>query len=495
MRRLAVVALGAAVLASFFFFRRAAPAPVPPVVGCVGCHREVVPEASHAAVSCSGCHLGAPDASTLPAAHAGLVAIPGNVADVDQTCGTASCHAALPARLRANVMNTMNGVVSVDRWAFGEQPTQTAVTPVAALQHSPADSHLRNLCASCHLGNPKTTPGPLDESSRGGGCLACHLHRGAVDGGHLALRALPDQVACVGCHARSGRISLNYEGWQEFTGDAGAAPLRALADGRVVRRAEADVHFEAGLGCVDCHGSWEVMGEGRQALHAQAQQTVACTDCHLERAPDAVGFEAFDAESRLVAVLEGVPPRRSLRIAKSGRPLVNTEVLDGGVFLTGKYSGKRSALRPPTAACTGQHARVSCQACHEAWVPQCPTCHTRYEADGGMFDLLANDEAPGEWVEEGGEVRNEPAVIGAWDLADGGVRFDTFAPGMVMTVTLPDGGTLSPHLYAPVFAHTIRRAVRSCTSCHSQRATADFERCTREGCRALRRRELRALPE
>jgi hypothetical protein len=40
--------------------------------------------------------------------------------------------------------------------------------------------HLRQLCASCHLGAEKTALGPNDHESRGRGCNACHLSYSAT---------------------------------------------------------------------------------------------------------------------------------------------------------------------------------------------------------------------------------------------------------------------------------------------------------------------------
>ena len=59
-----------------------------------------------------------------------------------------------------------------------------------------------------------------------------------------------------------------------------AAELRRLDDGRVVRRGIGDIHTERGMGCIDCHGSWEVMGRGNKVFHREDQATVQCTDCH-----------------------------------------------------------------------------------------------------------------------------------------------------------------------------------------------------------------------
>jgi hypothetical protein len=457
---------------------------------CGVCHSQVRGiEASHSTVPCSGCHLGVSSSTVARVAHTGLVQLPGNFDDMERTCGAAGCHPSVPARLRANIMNTMNGVVSVDRWVFGEQATPTAVTPVQQLGHSRADEHLRTLCASCHLSAQKREPGPPTERSRGGGCLACHLRATSrttfADGGdpaaaftHATLTVTPEPISCFGCHSRSGRSSLNFEGWREVESADAGVPVRHLDDGRLVAKTLADVHFERGLTCVDCHGSWEVMGDGRPALHREDQASIACTDCHLVGPPSTVSFERLDAESSAIARLEGTaaPGREFLRSAAGGFPLVNAWVTDAGVTVVGKRSGKVLLATTPTAACLAtEHRRLSCGSCHDAWAPQCISCHTRFEADGGAIDLLDDTQTRGEWVEHGDEALAEPASLGVRLLADGGQRFETFVPGMIST--FDDGSTHRfRRLFAPLFAHTVRREVRSCQSCHRSSLALGFGR-------------------
>lgn len=455
--------------------------------GCTSCHAEVTGlEAAHAGVGCDGCHRGNAKTADEALAHQGVVRIPGQFTDFDETCGSASCHASMPARLRSNIMTTMNGVVSVDRWAFGEQAQKRGRTPVDSLGHTPADSHLRNLCASCHLGAMKTEVGPLTERSRGGGCLACHLvYEPAArvdlarrDGGHAGAERLvhpklssrvPDE-ACFGCHSRSGRVSLNYQGWHEGPAEAGA-PSRTLEDGRRVTRAAADVHAERGLGCTDCHGSWEVMGSGTYAMHREDQAVVACDDCHQRGAPASLAVEALDPESANIARREGLADagRRVVMSRRGGFPLLGAAVsADGGIWVTGRFSGRAARALPPAAACArdGAHRRVSCPACHEAWAPVCVSCHTRFDATGTMFDLLDRREAPGEWHESGAPSRIGPAALGARVRDGGAVEFETFIPGMILSLSTDGGVPRFQRLFAPIFAHTIRREPRSCESCH-----------------------------
>lgn len=505
---LLTAALGVALQLLVDHERTASPRPV--ADQCRSCHLDTrLPEESHAALSCAACHLGNAATREPKLAHVGLVRIPGNAADMDRTCGAAGCHQEMPPRLRGNIMNTMMGVVSVDRWVFGEQPTPTGTTPVSALGHSPADTHLRNLCASCHLSNPKVQYGPLDERSRGGGCNACHLvystaaladldrevaREPEAPLRHPGLRALPRPIACFGCHSRSGRVSLNFEGWMELSPseDAGAgAQLRQLDDGRVVRKLPGDVHAEAGFGCVDCHGSWEVMGDGTTPRHREEQSTLRCTDCHLVSSPRAKPFDALDVESQKVAKLARLDEagRRYLTQEKNGVALINTFLgVDGGAFFVGRYTGRVLAMKPPAVDCTRgtAHDALACGTCHEAWVPQCVSCHTRFDEQDRMFDLLANAEADGAWHEDATPALAERATLGVRAQPDGGRRIEEFAPGMVLTISpLPakrgagqGEGPRFKRLFAPVFAHTLRREARPCLDCHASPLALGYGRGT-----------------
>ncbi|MEI6246350.1 MAG: multiheme c-type cytochrome, partial [Acidobacteriota bacterium] len=275
--------------------------------GCLVCHAAMTgfaPAHTPAAIGCASCHAGNVATIDKALAHRGMVLIPGNLSDVQQSCGATQCHPTQIDRVNRSIMTSMAGVITVDRTVFGERDTSRAPPLVATLGHTPADSHLRQLCASCHLGAPKTTFGPVRENSRGGGCNACHLNYSAgalralrtyeqtsgratrdVPSEHPALSVNIGNEHCFGCHSRSGRISTNYEGWMERAAQA-TAPIaaevtRTLEDGRVFAKAEPDVHFTQQLACVDCHTSREVMGDGVTHARKSEQGEVACTDCHV----------------------------------------------------------------------------------------------------------------------------------------------------------------------------------------------------------------------
>jgi quinol-cytochrome oxidoreductase complex cytochrome b subunit len=496
------------------------PSPLPVVLGrpegCLLCHKGVTGLGnSHRpdAVGCASCHGG--DVFTLDKtrAHAGMALIPGNLASARRGCGQAACHAAIIPRVERSVMSTMSGIIAVNRTVFGEPASPGAgVQPhVQQLVRSPADTHLRQLCASCHLGAEKAALGPNDEESRGGGCTACHLsyspdalqaltryeaqkavRRAEAPRVHPALSLDIDNGQCFGCHSRSGRISTSYEGWHEVhEPPAGAsdaarpAPsrFRALQDERVFERVMPDIHQQRGLDCIDCHTSVEVMGDGVAHARKSEQLRVACEDCHPRpgSALPAVPAGQIDPESRRILAVRAWPGPAPGHVARTPRGdiLVNVVVdARGAPALIRKRTGERRELKPSARVCVeGRgHARLSCGSCHTAWAPRCPTCHTSFDAGADAYDWVDDANVRGAWKERSGPFAADRPTLGVRMLPGGSSEhreiIDTFVPGMILTIdrnTMPDrpADPVFRRLYARIEPHTTRREVRSCESCHS----------------------------
>ena len=146
---------------------------------CMGCHGDMTgfaPSHNPEVLGCSPCHGGDPHQKEKEYAHENMLLVPGNLSNVDQTCGTVNCHHDLADRVKNSLMTSMSGAITVNRFFFGDSDTLIAHAHVRDLLiDTPSDNHFRHLCASCHLGNEKTLPAPVSERSRGGGCIACHL--------------------------------------------------------------------------------------------------------------------------------------------------------------------------------------------------------------------------------------------------------------------------------------------------------------------------------
>lgn len=495
------------------------PVPLPTVAGrpdgCVVCHRGVTGLGnahSPEAVGCASCHGG--DALTLDRqrAHAGMEVIPGNLATVTRTCGQSACHQSIVPRVDRSVMTTMAGVVAVDRMVFGEPhvPPSGTTWDVRTIGRSPADTHLRELCAVCHLGVQKTDLGPNTESARGGGCVACHLSYDPP-----ALTALQTYLArkeaaavpepptrhpaigldigngqCFGCHSRSGRIATSYEGWHEMHDPPAAASdpdrpqpsrYRVLDDDRVFERIVPDIHHERGMDCIDCHTSNEVMGDGKAHADKLAQLRIACEDCHARpgRQLKSIPAARLDPESRRLIALRDWPgtAQAPRAVARSGEPLVNVIIEPSGrARMIRKRTGERLPLKPMAAVCAegDGHARLSCGSCHSAWAPRCVTCHTAWDPQGDGYDALTDSDVVGSWTERAGPFVANAPTLGVRKAATPGGHdsIDTVSPGMIMTLDRNTQAGAQPdlrfwRLYARVEPHTTRREARSCRSCHN----------------------------
>jgi hypothetical protein len=477
---------------------------------CLNCHGDMVgfsPYHDPKVIGCASCHLGDAAAEEEKKAHKGMVLVPGNMSDVGQTCGTANCHGDIAGRVQQSLMTTMAGVITVDRFIFGEIDTLTAYAHVMELGHSAADQHLRHLCASCHLGNEKQHPGPISERSRGGGCLACHLNppitqqpnnpipqqpnnpttqqpNNPIPHPSLTLQTSNDH--CFGCHSRSGRISLGYEGWHETLLTKNEIPgegrFRVLEDGRVVQMISPDVHHDRGLACIDCHSAREIMGDGTVYLHQEDAVKTGCADCHVSGEPRTVSWNELPEEDRKIMAIRGMNPKgvRFLVGEESGEGIYNAWVEPGQLpYLVGKNTGQRHPMKPPATVCTqGEgHAALTCSACHTAWAPQCIGCHTAYNPEINAYDLLDKKRTKGKWEEYLGGFFADPPVLGvvqAMDMDAEQVRqIKTFIPGMIMTLDQSNfpGKKDAPEsffrLHAPVAPHTTSVAGRSCESCHN----------------------------
>jgi len=472
--------------------------------GCVTCHKTMIgfsdahkPEY----IGCYSCHEGDPFTLNKSKAHQGMFKVPGNLSNAVETCGNNGCHPGIVERIDKSLMTSLSGLISVDKWVFGESTDLNAIEHVNSISNSAAGTHLRNLCAGCHLGKEKTKNGAANWIERGGGCLACHLtydpkslstlnqiqRRRPTDNTlplfHPAIDLKITNDKCKSCHSRSGRISMNYEGWHETNlnpGDAaGKDTFQVLPDQRVFVKMPADIHFRKGLLCIDCHSSYELMGDGKQHVHKEDAMKIQCSDCHTPKANVQKLLTQTDQETQMISWLrkyatEGI---MVLLTQKSGFALVNTisEAQGTKLSMIKKSGAGTVVMKPPSKACTEGivHKRLSCGACHSAWVPQCVGCHNSYESKTKGFDMLNNISREGTWIEYASEGMAEAPVLGL-DFSDKSETkgvVSTFTPGMILTIDTKSfgkaGSTTFHRLYAPASAHTTMQVGRTCKSCHN----------------------------
>ncbi len=450
-------------------------APKPPDQ-CVVCHKTRAddPGGSHAAaqIGCASCHLGNANATTKAAAHVGMEPEPGALSTVDRTCG--KCHTREAATVKTSLMAAGRGVVAVDRWAFGERKTpnglQTMEDVLAVKNPTPAESHIGRLCGGCHIGVRKDN---RDDAVQGigTGCSSCHVATHSPDNPHpKILKSVPDRQ-CLGCHSRSARISLSYQGLAEVSGpyEKSCKNPTKLFDGRSGCRLDEDVHHAAGIGCTDCHLHSELMGDGVVRKHEAEQVEISCQTCHGPE-KDARWSDVKDQISKDLLRIhkQKRAPDEKVRLGQRGTPVWNLRPGGKGWQLFPKSGGRSWAVKQTPHDQNHElpgHKRLTCTSCHAAWMPSCPTCHTRYDPNGKQWDFARAEVAPGKWIEE-----NQGMGYGVPGLAvraDG--RIAPAAPGMIAELDArAAGGQLRDvRLVSSYDPHTTGKKARDCASCHA----------------------------
>ena len=480
---------------------------------CLLCHSEMKGLSdSHNPLNtgCFACHGGNPFSPDKQNSHKNMFRVPGDFSNVRQTCGTQDCHPEIATRIQNSLMTTQSGIIGVDKFVFDETKSLNDTFRVSALDHSAADTHLRNLCAGCHLNREKTTAGNAGWLERGGGCNACHLKYDAKAAASMKMMesqgasaksssttsapgtspaniSLQGQIhpaidirvsndQCKSCHSRSGRISLSYEGWNETSLKTMKDTIhyKVLPDERVLEFVQADIHHQKGMACIDCHTSYELMGDGKSHSHKEDAVSVQCVDCHPTWKPQTIRLDKLrDRESQMISGLRKNDLKSNIVVTVQGhQPLLNTSVSPTGqVFLTDKLNGQLHLSKPQSpVCCKGKgHDRLTCQGCHTAWVPQCIGCHNTFEKETSGYDLLTGKTTNGTWVEYAGKNYAELPVLGVSEKFGGKVV--TAMPGMIMTIE-----NRFYRLYAPASGHTTRKEARSCKSCHNDPLAIGFGR-------------------
>jgi len=398
---------------------------------CLSCHKDEKLDAAHDAkvVGCSPCHLGDAMEIDKDKAHKGIVINPGDLRVVEKTCGVEGCHPADVQKVKNSLMATNRGILSTLLYYWGERDTQNAQITVEQLletgETSLALDYFRKLCATCHLWKQKNDlPGaPEFFNEKGGGCSACHFilpegtERTTVTSFEeqeteqeiseadkkkkekkphpLIVKKVPDEN-CIRCHNRSGRIGISYTGIFEAEGygtpyEKGELSSNRLPGDRFYLKLADDIHHAKGMACIDCHTRDEIMGDGTQYAHYEEQLEISCEGCHSS----------------------------TPGMTRKGKKITNIEKgkEKGKFVLVGRNDGKLHPLNMPKKdACTYEgHKRVTCEACHSTWVPQCYGCHAKRDASETHLDKLTLEETPGWWEEGRSYIRYEKPMLGVWE--------------------------------------------------------------------------------
>jgi len=443
---------------------------------CLFCHTKEILDTAHDAkvIGCTPCHLGDPLAIDKQKAHRGIIINPGDLRVVRKTCGIEGCHPTDVKKVVNSLMATNRGILGTLLYYWGESDSQNTDLTVKDLLDSDRTSlaidYYRKLCATCHLWKQKNDLEGVATffNEKGGGCSACHyvmppgyermgvtssddsIVAGKEEGIHPLITSKVPDDNCIRCHNRSGRIGLAYIGVFESEGygtpyESGGLSSRKMPGNRFYLELADDIHHRRGMACVDCHTREEIMGDGTSYAHYEEQLEISCEVCH----------------------------RSNPGTTRKGNELTNVVREDDRFLLVGKNDEKTYRLNvPKRGVCDfSGHKRVTCEACHSNWVPQCYGCHAKRDASKTHLDKLSLQETPGLWEEGRSYIRYRKPMLAVWDE-----EIVIVTPGCqdIVTVVGDDGAveeSFDRFTMAAINPHTTQEKGRRCVDCHASTKT------------------------
>lgn len=352
----------------------------------------------------------------------------------------------------------------------------------------------RKQCARCHLwGEGRPTRG----ERRSSGCSACHLLNSQRQLSREEDPTIPPDVP--GHALRHEIVSTIPESQCNHCHTRGVETLHT------------DVHQVAGMGCIDCHTSIDVHGDGNLYAAIPHQLEVRCTDCHGSEAgppwtlPLGYGSPAAGDRPRGTHAAEG----RQHLLTSRGNPRSNWLREGERVVVISRLTGRTHVApllqRPPLAPPASEpalpvghpgglagHERLACAACHNDAAPSCFHCHATWTpapSQDWLLSALDYDPAstrqrlitsPGTTdYRDGGtslwpppELRPDPDGTLTPRIPGCRVSFDALdAQGKVHSFRplMNPGGPDYPPPVAPSLPHENSLRPRTCGDCHPER--------------------------
>nr|WP_281416874.1 selenite/tellurite reduction operon c-type cytochrome ExtM [Geoanaerobacter pelophilus] len=475
---------------------------------CLVCHHALEPaSASHS--GCISCHYTFRDNAYKKRAQGHN---PSAADSWDQGCGT--CHQYQLGRVKSGLMYSNRGMIRNIQltWegetsgeygahggdTFDERGNRQKLLPVAELDNLSGELY-RKFCSRCHLG---IEIADAERSNHAGGCATCHfpfnesatyMGKDAVIKGKTPasashrLEPLPSAAVCSQCHNRSGRIALSYLGL--YDGNNGHVPTRngqsgpvQLSGNRNAVHIEPDVHAAAGMECIDCHTSRDVMGDGYSYRNMYRQVEISCEDCHGGAKPPvyrAIAFDGDEAVRESRSYPRQMRPGMNMVLTSNGRSFSNVFVSDAKVRVIGKRSGKLFTAKVITGTAEHTvkgHERLECFACHSRTVVQCYGCHTTYDLRETAMDFIKGKETPGAFSET-----EDFRMLYPFPLAvNQRGRISPVTPGCQTFVTEIDGTGATVRddqitrfrgkrqlRFAPFYSHNTGKKAVGCRECHA----------------------------
>lgn len=323
---------------------------------CISCHdkEETATSGTGHFKNCTQCHQGNARSPDKQEAHRNLVANPANLIHAHKSCG--QCHRKECDYFNHSLHATCSGIVGITQSVYGLKENshirreQADIRNIRSSSRSPLQFEqlladlLNRRCSLCHPSSLLPTPIPPSHPEMGEekgpqtaalstqsnrGCLVCHSSRqgdhksnthSSLVQKHTFTKKVNDS-RCLTCH-QSPYIGAEYHG--KFGKDTTGPYLGGLEELSL----QPDIHFQAGLWCIDCHSKEQIMGDEVVRRDSSDGDYVQCGSCHIK------------------------DKTTTLTLRGSGLSIPKPQYLSNSPF---------HRYHPVT--------RVRCESCHAAWVP------------------------------------------------------------------------------------------------------------------------------
>jgi hypothetical protein len=499
---------------------------------CTTCHigiKDISKSHPSNVFGCVVCHGGDPLSVDIKKAHKGLVgnSNPSDLKYADISCGKQApdgtkCHGGDIKNIKTSLMYSMAGVIADLRYQWNTQESKRAIyathyikdnygrvlktIPFYQKKDVPpnykgdfeisgkvADSHFRKFCSMCHIGvkNINST------SNHSSGCAACHIvyedsssYLGEDptipkdERGHPPYHVMTSKIPtkqCLHCHNRSNRYGTSYTGIAEndFYGvpyDNGTLSKNRLIGGRFYYHLKADIHFQKGMDCIDCHTKNGIMGDGKIYDKMDEAVKIKCEDCHgaFNKKPGIV--EVNSISDKLLSTYDNINLGDKLIKGSSGEIFSNVKHMDNKTFLFTKISGKKLPVsviyRDKKHKLNNCNKNMECYTCHFSWTMNCYGCHIGYNDKYPQRDFLTNFKSSGHWYEARSYTRYNDVVLGI--NKKGKISPMQFCQSQITfseknyynKVFIHKDNTTS-YVVAPVQPHTVTKMSKKCSDCHN----------------------------
>jgi len=382
---------------------------------------------------------------------------------------------------------------------------------------SVAYSHyLAKNCNTCHAaGYPRNNSAALYRST---GCSSCHflyaqdgVYRGADEAMPKSYPVYPERheitsditvEQCATCHFQGGRIGLLFRGireggfsetpehaevWNENVyGHTAGYYILDEDTTNSVDETPPDLHYAAGMVCVDCRVDSDVHCYGNPSSTEKYQVDLRCEDCH---------GTVREAQS---------PDNKDVYHTQSGRALTQLYTnAEGNVALKGRVSGEEHVVpqpalilpelsedsdmhqaMAPNGADWAHPDSLTCDTCHTSYNQQCLGCHVTMDMRLSQIDYQTGTKTAGLTTGSRADYTLDHTVL--CQAPDGRVQSCNSSQQVQLTVIGSDGEVVfgeetkagvvgrfrenAEHTgvtgWSPFFQHTSSRSPRVCSTCH-----------------------------